>query len=402
MPRDMSAGQIRSWLEREGWQYEFVGNAVASSTNLDRRFKWGVDIHASHFGRISDNVIYNVAGAGVQTETGHESYNLIARNFVARVGGLGRIQVPQPSPSLDVMSNIGRDGAGFWYRGGHNWIEGNVAADVRFAGHYVSRYYLRRAHGIPVFPGAASTESIGLRIVPVLSFTNQEAYGPMEQGLYGASVSGWLDAAEWPEVRIDRFVAWHPYFQQVEWFHNGKTTFTGLVLRGDPLVTDRQARSGADMRTVGMRLPHYENVNLTVRQADIRGLPKGIDLPTRTLGGTTRVVDSVLQNYVNLAILTKVNDANTEIRNVRFERFGTSPKRLTWGYNNMTLQSYSRSVDIAMDREARKVQAAASYRVRVFSFNGRVGDDFEVFDGRDVAPCAATRPTIGGTVCALQ
>jgi hypothetical protein len=293
MPTTLSPAEMRAWLDANGWQYEFTGNAVTTSTAAPHHFKWGIDVHASHFGKVTDNVIHNLAGSGLQTENGSESYNLIARNFVVKVRGLGRTPIPVPTTDPDVTLNHGRDGSGFWYRGPHNWMESNVAADVTFSGHYISRYYLVTSRDVPLFPGATGRGEVShLKVLPVLSFAGQEAYGPMAVGLYGSWVSGFGSAEGWPEIRVDRFVSWHPYFRHIEWYHNGKTTFTSPLLRGDPSVSDGLSLSGTHMRTIGMWFLHYENVDVTIDNADIRGLPRGIDLPTRTLTGTTRIRDS--------------------------------------------------------------------------------------------------------------
>jgi hypothetical protein len=400
MPRGMTASAIRSWLEQSGWQFEFVGNAIASSTDTPHVFKWAIDVHASHYGKVTDNVIYNAAGSGLQTEDGTESFNLIARNFAVKVSGIGEMLPPVPTSNPDVTHNHGRNGSGFWYRGPHNWMEANVSADARYSGHYLSRYYLVSARNIPRFPGATTgTDLWHTQRLPVLSFADNEAYGPMEVGLYGAWVSGFQDATNWAEIRMERFTSWHPYSQHIRWYHNGKTTFTDLVLRGDPQVSSGPALNGQDVRTVGMRLTLYENVDLTIDRADIRGLPKGIDLPTRTLGGTTRVRNSFFQNYVNLALLTKVNSTQTELANLRFAPFGGGSRKLTYGYNDRDVKVYPYPMNITLDRDLRKMIDGATYVARTVNFNGITGDNFRLYNLTDPSPCKSRRLTINAFTC---
>jgi hypothetical protein len=400
MPRSLAPAQMRTWLDRNGWQYEFSGNAITTSTTASHPFKWGIDVHASHYGKVTNNVVYNLAGSGLQTEDGSESYNLLAGNFVATVRGIGRILPPVPTHDPDVTHNHGRDGSGFWYRGPHNWMERNVAADVTYAGHYLSRYYLVASRDIPRVAGAvANGDRTHMRVMPVLSFAGNEAYGPMESGLYGAWVSGFGDAQNWPEIRIDRFVAWHPYYKQIEWYHNGKTTFNELVLRGDPDVTGGLSLGGADIRTVGMRLTHYENVDLTIDRADIRGLPKGIDLPTNTKNSTTRVRNSFFENYVNLSLLTKIGAMRVEISNVRFGAFGAGSRKLSGFYNEYQLRNYPSPLHISLERDPRKTDPRPSYDVRVLRYNGLIGDDFRLFDRADPASCRTTLSWIDGFAC---
>ena len=49
--------------------------------------KWGITIHNTHYGLVSDNVLYNYAGALLTTEDGSESFNVIERNFATRSSG---------------------------------------------------------------------------------------------------------------------------------------------------------------------------------------------------------------------------------------------------------------------------------------------------------------------------
>jgi hypothetical protein len=391
---------MRQWLDQNGWQYEFVGNAISTSTSAPHQFKWGIDVHASHFGKVTDNVIYNLAGSGLQTEDGSESYNLIARNFVVKVRGIGKTLPPVPTADPDVTHNHGRDGSGFWFRGAHNWMEGNVAADVTYAGHYISRYYLVASRNVPLFPGGSERGEIEHpHIMPLLSFSRNEAYGPMEVGLYGAWVSGFEKPQTWPEIRIDRFTSWHPYYRHIDWYHNGKTTFSNLVERGDPIVSDGVTTSGTDVRTVGMRFTLYENLNLTIDHADIRGLPRGIDLPTSTGNTMTRVRNSFLQNYVNIAVMTKMTNLNVDISNVKFEPFGSGPKALNGFYNEYQMKRYPSPLNISMERDPRKVLAGTVYTVKITNFDAVSGDTFRLFDTADPAPCRTTRPGINAFTC---
>ncbi|MBV7336697.1 hypothetical protein KFU94_52395, partial [Chloroflexi bacterium TSY] len=310
MPSDLKAEKKRDWLETNGWQYEFVGNAIYTSSAYDHNFKWALVAHGSHFGKISDNVAYNFAGAGFQTEDGTESYNLFARNFAVRIHGTGEARIPQPSGDSDKKGHLGIDGTGFWFRGPNNWVEDNVAADVRFSGHYYSGYYLKE-QVIPLFPGANPhmnpDEGETVRAKPLLSFTNNEAYGPMAVGLYGAWVSCICDIDQWDELKIKDTIIWHPYEAGVRWYHNGKTTFDGLKIRGDQAVTSGISTYGRiDMRSIGMSLVRYENLDLTITNADIQGMVFGIDMPRSNSRGSgvfpTYVSDSVLHNYVNVRV----------------------------------------------------------------------------------------------------
>ena len=101
--------------QANGYQFTFVGNAVdGGSTN--HRKRWALDVHASHYGLVTDNVLYNYAGALLNTEDGSESYNVIERNFAVRSTGTGG------------RLGEGNEGQGFWFRGPNNYVRGTVAA----------------------------------------------------------------------------------------------------------------------------------------------------------------------------------------------------------------------------------------------------------------------------------
>src|SRR5262249_32185097 len=104
-------------IPADGYQFTLKGNAVDGDTD-GVRSKWGITIHDSHYGLIEDNVVYNVAGSGIVTEDGSESYNVFQRNFVMRISGTG------------ARLDGGRDGVGFWFRGPNNYIRDNVATDI--------------------------------------------------------------------------------------------------------------------------------------------------------------------------------------------------------------------------------------------------------------------------------
>ena len=388
MPQTLNADQKRSWLESNGWQYEFVGNAIYTTSPYDHLFKWGLVAHGSHFGKITDNVAYNFAGAGFQTEDGTESYNLFARNFAVRIHGTGEARVPQPSSSKDKLGHLGIDGTGFWFRGPHNWVEENVAADVRFSGHYYSGYYLKD-QVIPLFAGANPhmnpAEGKTVRPKPLLSFINNEAYGPMAVGLYGAWVSCTCNIDEWEELKIKNFVVWHPYDKGILWYHNGRTTFDGLLIRGDQTVTSGVSElSNIDMRTVGMSLVRYENLALTIKNADIQGMVFGIDMPR--LNGEafpTYVSDSVLHNYVNVRVFMhhlvktdKVPAADRHKRvtldNVRFHAFDRPAP-------SNRIAQYDKPYNIYMNYGLDDTNLVSKEIVEILHYNQILEDNFQIY-----------------------
>jgi G8 domain len=396
MPSGMSDAQIRSWLDANGWQFAIVGNSVAASLGTNSNRRWGITLHNSHFGLVTDNVIYNVAGAGIQTETGNESYNLIARNFMVRIPGTGHQRIDEDEPL-----NVGNDGTGLWARGPHNWHEGNVAADTTFSGLYFSSYYLKELRQ-PRFPGDDTMNSGTItKLRRMLSFTDNEAYGPMAHGLWGAWVSGCCDAGGWSEIPITRLAIWHPFEAAIKWYHNGRTTMRDLVIRGDPAVSAAISipnTESNDQPGKVMDLTSYENVELTVERFDARGYVFGIHTPRITVEsgneGPALFRDGVLQNYINVRIPGRSGGGPgwSLFDHVQF---------LTWkrpGFSN-----YPTPLAIEMDYQDDDTASPGSVRAEVSAYNRTTGDNFRLYYLEDGgAPCATRRTEIRGFACPIQ
>jgi hypothetical protein len=98
-----------------GYQFTLIGNAVDGGS-VETDWKWGITVHASHYGLIQDNVVYNYNGAAIATEDGSESFNLFDHNFVMR--GMG-----EPDDVLgQARFALGTEGVGFWFRGPNNFV----------------------------------------------------------------------------------------------------------------------------------------------------------------------------------------------------------------------------------------------------------------------------------------
>src|SRR5262249_19288935 len=145
--------------------------------------RWGIDIDASDYGLISGNVVYNWAGAGIMTEKGNESFNVIENNFVMRVNGIGlRADYPQC---------FGLEGSGIWLSGPNNYVRNNVVTDVTGPQSYTYGYILYFGNtgtmGVPAFQGADPSVAgqfimANMNATPILQFSGNETYG-VECGL---------------------------------------------------------------------------------------------------------------------------------------------------------------------------------------------------------------------------
>lgn len=159
-----------------GYQYTFVGNAVDGGSASHTK-RWGVAIHATHYGLVSDNVLYNYAGALLSTEDGSESYNVIERNFAVRSSGTGG------------RLGGGNEGQGFWFRGPNNYVRGNVAADFdsdETEAAFGYKYFMHMLGTIRIPTSKGQHEpnyaAVDGNNLPILEFSNNEVYSAA-QGL---------------------------------------------------------------------------------------------------------------------------------------------------------------------------------------------------------------------------
>jgi hypothetical protein len=94
----------------------FLGN-VLHGTNV---VKWGHAVHGTHDTRVESNVALDFPGAGLVTEDGPEVRNVFRRNFVAHSVG------NDVAPTTNANNGCpGCEGAGLWFRGLRNVIDGN-------------------------------------------------------------------------------------------------------------------------------------------------------------------------------------------------------------------------------------------------------------------------------------
>ena len=97
-----------------------IGNAIDGGT------KWGITIHNTHYGLVQDNVVYDAGGAGIMTEDGSETANVIQNNFIVRAWGTG----DERADGRQGNNDWGWEGSGIWLRGPDNIVRNNVVANA--------------------------------------------------------------------------------------------------------------------------------------------------------------------------------------------------------------------------------------------------------------------------------
>ena len=320
-----------------GYQFTFVGNSVfCPMSNHD--FKWGIAVHASHYGLIKDNVLYNWAGAGIVTEDGTESFNVFEHNFITAIRG-----------STNPRDNDGREAAGFWMAGFNNYVRDNVVANatnsfVQIVSGVGYKYFVQAALGqpvrIPLFAGAdvnieGQYQLQYLQRTPILEFARNEAYGAMASGMtiWHLGSSGY-NAEPIPESTVRDFLGWHLWEEAFFGYPIQNVTFDGFVVRGSSRAFHPFDAGGA--WTSG----DYWAGDVTIRRADIQGMYVGISGSTNT-PGQFLIEDSYFRNYlVNIAIPTLATPGSgafkpprqTQIINTRFEAWPAHPssRPLRW------------------------------------------------------------------------
>ena len=149
-------------------QYVLVGNAIDGGT------KWGITIHNTHYGLVQDNVIYNAAGAGIMTEDGSETANVIQNNFIVRAWGTGH----ERADGRQGINDWGWEGSGIWLRGPDNYVRNNVIAN---ANSFAVTYMMLGVGSVrvPSAPGADPSQSghtVNMMTVPLREFSANEFY----------------------------------------------------------------------------------------------------------------------------------------------------------------------------------------------------------------------------------
>jgi hypothetical protein len=378
------------------YQYRLVGNAVYEDAAQTPPQKWGIALHDSHYGLIRQNVIYNVGGAGIVTEDGSESYNVVERNFVMRVLGNGG-----RSETDESGRGVAREGAGYWFRGTNNVVRENVATNmVEGVGDIEAAYGFKYnmtylgVVDIPDFRGADTSDpaqstpregnSLGL-----LEFTGNETYGQI-QGLtlWWLCTEDFTPVAGCPRSVLADTVIWHTARYAYYGYPGYNYEFLRTRVYGDPAIA---GGNNFEFKSVFF-FGDYGTTDLLIREHALyntRGLQ-----PPYFRDGSIRVEDSYFKTRGGIihrksaapgsCPFCDLPDADTVLVNNRFVPIDGQP-----------LQT------ISLDDES--TDPANNDRLLVCDHNGVAGDDFEVFfPSQGNAPCATTRPGIEGFVCATQ
>jgi hypothetical protein len=154
----------------------FLGNVLIA----EGPGKWGHVVHGSHDTHVEENVAVGFVGAGFVTEDGYEVRNVFRRNVAVYSEGNG----------INASSNIdprrGRDcpgceGAGFWFRGLHQTIEGNEAWNNHIG---LNLFAMHQVTGrlVPGAPGREADTLLDPTAALPLSIADNVTIGNLETG----------------------------------------------------------------------------------------------------------------------------------------------------------------------------------------------------------------------------
>ncbi len=134
-------------------------NATVKGVVITDGRKWALTVHGTHYGQITDTIVYGATGSGIVTEDGSETSNIFDHNLVVKVES-GAIKLSGVEAGIGGTDPAGRKGNGFWFRGPNNLLTNNVVADTREGYGYYSGSSETGPNSstitvrIPKFPGA--------------------------------------------------------------------------------------------------------------------------------------------------------------------------------------------------------------------------------------------------------
>jgi hypothetical protein len=331
------------------------------------QIKWGVTIHASHWCKVNRNVIYNHGGAGLMAESGTERGNLFKGNFV--IGTIGNGGRPDERGSVD----IGYEGTGGWDRNWLNRWEDNVVADTI----YGAQFWMSQATAtvVPTAPASGVTEVVDMTNTQAAGFDRWEVYGgrmmvgilPWSLGTQG--VNPHEDAAT---STFNDLVVWHTAQKGFYNYEVNKLIVDGFIWIGQRSCIQLNARPYAFFSG------DYVFVDSEIRNFEIHNAYIGIEPANQSGGGTQIFRDGFIDavRCVHMNVIYRYGqqpgpglERQTELHNVEFHDPELTPNDLGDHYG----------VHMDGSRHADAMWFTQVDELRVYDWNGEVGEDFQVF-----------------------
>ncbi len=384
------------------YQYILIGNAIDSSS------KWGITIHDTHYGLVRSNIMYNTPGAGIMTEDGSESFNVLEYNYAIYTIGTG----DERGDSRFYQNDWGFEGSGIWLRGPNNYVRNNIVANSNSFAYSVMPFRMEQLTKIPKFPGAdtsiaSQTTSYRMQQLKLLEFSNNVAYASR------SGVTFWDTGSHANvfnlEVRdlsgnvaenlVKNMSLWHINRYGFYGYGVNRVTFDNWRQRGDIQVLAESPYN----HPIGLFFSDYPTRNTKVLNSDFQGLRTAILIPgkagdsTDEFGNTSSlflVKDSFFSatRGVESQATWSVGDASVlvprhiEIENSLFRDNPGNP-----GYNPFYPNDIGKNIhfaiaptnDLASTYAHQNLVQTTEFIVR--NYNRVVGNNFRVF-AREQAP----------------
>jgi PKD repeat protein len=371
----------------DGYQYTFVGNSVFCPLT-PMTYRWGIAINNSDYGLIQENVVENWNGAGIVTEQGNESFNVIDANYVARITGT----IARADARVGVVNNDwGTEGSAFWLRGFNNYVTNNVAVDSTAFG------FTFYAVGVgvmevPLGPGAdlsaGQYKLVNINDIPILQFTNNSVYGATAQGLtiWSLGTAGNMAYGDASVSVVKDFTVWHVYLKGYYSYEVNRLTIDGMVDLGDFGLLQQQTGG-----PTGIDGADYFMDNFVLENSNIQGMRCGIAVSTDT-SGTFVVQNTYLRDYGGVAVVPMWTSAYTSLyvgprqiflNNVTFAPAfasdnGWGPQYFIWMGNQLAGNTNMLELD----------------QVFVYNYNGIAGNNFQVYYNAQAANAVVMQTTV--------
>jgi hypothetical protein len=96
----------------------------------------------------------------------------------------------------------------------------------------------------------------------------------MTYGLWGAWVFGLLQRRWMDGNPYNKICGLAPYHAVIKWYHNGRTAFRDIVVRGDPAVGATMSKPNTESDDQPAKVADftsYENIELSMERFDAKG-----------------------------------------------------------------------------------------------------------------------------------
>jgi hypothetical protein len=160
-----------------------VRNTIGNSFDGTGGSKWAHVVHGTHDVVVEDNVCVNFQGGCFVTEDGYETRNTFRRNVAAFSFRMPNVTSDAGALVKEPRNNPGGEGAGFWFRGLHNVIEGNESWNNGVGMNLFNQSQIAITSRVPSVKGGAPDVAFNRRTMVPISVKDNVTIGNRATGL---------------------------------------------------------------------------------------------------------------------------------------------------------------------------------------------------------------------------